>query len=301
MMPSKLFHVYANRSNIGDWLSAIGIQSTLTPTTDLLCDGPFVETTLAVLEQMADRDRLVIGGGGLLMNYFEPFWRGLSQRSISRCTLWGVGVCDTRDQNTPPDRKLMQELVDRCERVVVRDELTRDFLDRDLPIVACPSLLAIQTLAAPGASADSVLHVDNFTTVGEDVFTTMDTMASSFAVSRGMKMRNANNRITPNSRTELDAMLKRYATAQVVLSSGLHGCIIAVALGKPIVAVAGDLKVDGFMCLAGLADWVVAPSELARVPAMLETVVAHQPSRSGWVQTMQQQNRDIGHAVEASP
>ena len=44
-------HVFANRSNVGDWLSAQGIQSLLAPTPvrELLCDDPFVPDTLAAL------------------------------------------------------------------------------------------------------------------------------------------------------------------------------------------------------------------------------------------------------------
>ena len=43
-----IHHVYANRSNAGDWLSALGIQRLLAPlpVTEHLCDEPFVEETL---------------------------------------------------------------------------------------------------------------------------------------------------------------------------------------------------------------------------------------------------------------
>ena len=42
-----VYHVFANRSNAGDWLSARGIQSLLGPVsvTELLCDEPFVPET----------------------------------------------------------------------------------------------------------------------------------------------------------------------------------------------------------------------------------------------------------------
>ena len=52
--PVTVYHVYANRSNVGDWLSARGIQALLAPlpVTELLCDEPFVPETI-------ERDRIV--------------------------------------------------------------------------------------------------------------------------------------------------------------------------------------------------------------------------------------------------
>ena len=51
-----IHHVYANQSNVGDWLSARGIQSLLAPltVTEHLCDEPFVPETLRKLAK-ADR------------------------------------------------------------------------------------------------------------------------------------------------------------------------------------------------------------------------------------------------------
>src|SRR5207244_3560144 len=74
-----IHHVFANRTNVGDLLSARGIQALLhpEPVTEHLCDDPFVESTLAALAGAAPDDVVVVGGGGLFMDYFEPFWRGL--------------------------------------------------------------------------------------------------------------------------------------------------------------------------------------------------------------------------------
>lgn len=67
-------HVFANRSNVGDWLSARGIQALLGPgrVAEHLCDGPFVPETLAALSAVTQYDLVVIGGGRL-MDYFAPF------------------------------------------------------------------------------------------------------------------------------------------------------------------------------------------------------------------------------------
>ena len=67
-----IHHIYANQSNIGDWLSALGIQSLL-PSVNVVepfCDEPFTPDTLAALSECAADDFVIIGGGGLFMDYF---------------------------------------------------------------------------------------------------------------------------------------------------------------------------------------------------------------------------------------
>ena len=293
-------HVFANRSNIGDWLSAAGIQVAVGEVVEHLCDGPFVEQTLSQLAGLEARDRLIIGGGGLLMNYFEPLWRGLANRPPTcPVTLWGVGVCDTRGQATLPDRSLIRGVIQSFDRVIVRDEMTRDFVDVDAELVACPSLLAIPTVEPSRDGMPTVLHVDNYNTLGPERYEQMDAAIAAWAGSHGHAMQRTNNRIQPNQWSELQALLGRYQSATLVVSSGLHGCIIAVATGRPVVAVAGDRKVEGFMSLAGLSEWVLPPNEIDRLPALLDRV-SEQPSRGEFVDHMRRENRAIGAAVRGA-
>ena len=94
-----IYHVYANRSNIGDWVSAKGIQELLSPAaiTECFWDGPFVKDTIKRLSKASENDLIVIGGGGLLMDYFEPFWKSFDAIAsrIPFC-IWGVGYCDLK-------------------------------------------------------------------------------------------------------------------------------------------------------------------------------------------------------------
>ena len=56
-----IHHVYANRSNIGDWLSPRGIQRLLSPllVTEHLCDDPFVDAAAiaALAMETAETER----------------------------------------------------------------------------------------------------------------------------------------------------------------------------------------------------------------------------------------------------
>lgn len=123
-----IHHVFANRSNIGDWLSAKGIQRLLqaAPVTEHLCDEVFVAQTLDALNRLEPSDLVLIGGGGIFMDYFAPFWVGLSRLDcLPRYCIWGVGYCDLKAEPSHPPLDLVRRIVAGSELCVVRDELTR--------------------------------------------------------------------------------------------------------------------------------------------------------------------------------
>src|SRR6266850_1555870 len=138
-----IHHVYANQSNAGDWLSARGIQSLLAPreVREHLCDEPFVPQTIAALERATADDFIVIGGGGLFMDYFEPFWKSF-QKIAPRVpfAIWGAGACDMKLEPSRPRLELVSKIIRQSRLCKVRDELTRNiFSDCHLPPpVICP-------------------------------------------------------------------------------------------------------------------------------------------------------------------
>jgi polysaccharide pyruvyl transferase WcaK-like protein len=81
-----------------------------------------------------------------------------------------------------------------------------------------------------------------------------------------------NNRIPAGDSNALEANLRLYADADVVLSSALHGCIIAVAMGCKILAVSGDYKVESFMDAAGLSEWVCDIEEVDSLTDLLKNL-----------------------------
>jgi polysaccharide pyruvyl transferase WcaK-like protein len=274
-----IWHVYANRSNIGDWLSAQGIQSLLAPlpVRELLCDTPFAASTLAALASAAPDDLIVIGGGGLFMDYFAPFWEGFQPiaKRVPFC-LWGVGCCDLKRFPSRPSQRLMLEIVDRSQFSVVRDQLTRDFVgdSRLPPPVPCPTFNAISPVAGEGKW---VLHVDHFDSIGAERYERMVEIARADAARTGHGYRQTNNLIPAGHREALRRTLDLYASADRVITSRLHGCILALALGRRVVAVSGDHKVESFMEAAGLGDWVCALDEVNRLPDWLETLHKQRP------------------------
>ncbi len=222
-----IHHVFANRSNVGDWLSAIGIQRALGLTvTEHLCDGPFVPETLEAVASLGPGDRVVIGGGGLLMDYFTPFWEGFAA-AIGRTpyAIWGVGLVDIKREASRPPAGLIAEISTGADLVVVRDELTREMVGvPEVEVAVCPSVLAVEP--RDGRAGDRVLlHSVNYTTVGEDVYEEMVEVLTAETAGRGMRYAELNNRIEKDDRAH--ARAGAVGVRELRRSWSAHACTAA--------------------------------------------------------------------------
>jgi polysaccharide pyruvyl transferase WcaK-like protein len=208
------------------------------------------------------------------MDYFVPFWESLRNvASGLRYGIWGVGFCDLKCEPSRPPTKLLQEVVERSQFCYVRDELTRSYLAAcQLPAsVPCPSVVAVRHGVQPGRG---LLHVDNYTTAGADVFEAMQVYGERFAKQTERILRCTNNRLNPANERTLHATLKLYDHSDMVLSSALHGCLIALAMGKKVLAVSGDRKIESCMEAFGLGDWVIEACNVHDVPQRLRELDA---------------------------
>jgi len=290
-----IYHIFANRSNAGDWLSARGIQALLAPwrVTELLCDTPFVPETLAALETATDRDFIVIGGGGLFMDYFVPFWEGFRPMAERvPFAIWGAGCCDMKREATRLPLPLLGAMVDRARLCVVRDELTRQYLARPglAEPVPCPALISVVT--APPTDRGRLLHVDHLDNVGVEVYEEMVRVGRAFSERTGRVYSQTNNLLPAGQTLALQRIVQLYAAADLVLTSRLHGCILALATGRRVLVVSGDRKVESFMAAAGLSDWVVDLDAVGRLPERLERL-AEQEVPVAFVERARAQNRAV--------
>ncbi len=295
-----IYHVFANRSNIGDWLSAKGIQKLLSPLeiTELLCDGPFVEETLQRLSTATEKDLIIIGGGGLIMDYFVPFWEGfrLIAQRVPFC-IWGVGICHIKRENSLPPASLIENIIVNSRSCYVRDRKTLSFFSQYKlpPASSCPSIAVLDQTQTNGWG---LLHVDNYSTAGVEVFEAMDEYGKKYAQKTGRPYYRTNNRISSGSEDKLEAVLNLYRKSDVILSSALHGCIIGAALKKKILAVSGDYKIEGFMSLAGLEKWVLDINEVNKLPEFLKCVSGQQ-SPDCFLKNIKRRNQDIAAEIKS--
>ena len=294
-----IYHVFSNRSNIGDWISAKGIQKLLAglPIQECLCDEPFIPETIELLHKATENDLIVIGGGGLLMDYFTPFWEAFQAIAdkVPFC-IWGIGYCDLKYENTLPPASLIEDIIKKSKLTVVRDELSRDHLPHcNLPEpVACPSILVIEPETEPKID---LLHVNNYTTVGAAAYEIMTELSKEYCQNQGIAYRETNNRIKKDSELEFNTLLELYKNSGIVVSSALHGCIIAVAMNKKIIAVSGDRKIDAFMEAVGLQGWVLDSMEAHRTTELLKKI-ENQKLDVSLLEKIRSKNSQIGNQVK---
>jgi hypothetical protein len=125
----------------------------------------------------------------------------------------------------------------------------------------------------------------------------MDSVGRGFAAATGRAYRKTNNLLPAGSREALSGLLDLYARAAVVLTSRLHGCIIAAAMGRPFLAVSGDHKVESFMEAAGLEEWVLDSEGLDDLPDRLESLDRHPPQVGAFVEQTRAANRAVADLV----
>lgn len=294
-----IHHVFANRSNIGDWYCAKGIQSLLAPAPiqEHLCDEPFVPETLTQLVAIED-GLVVIGGGGLFMSYFEPFWHGFRELLEGHplpFVIWGVGVCDMKAHPSLPDLRLISEICARAALVCVRDALTREYLGSPpgATITGCPAFNAV---AQRPVSGGGLMYADAYDNIGAACYEQVVGILQRYAAATGRPYRQTDNTVAKDDEGARQRLLDAYASSDVIVASRLHGCILAVALGRPVIAISGDRKVEAFMESAGLGRWVLGTQDVHQLPVALDDI-GKQPSTLAYADAARQRNRQIAARV----
>ena len=163
--------------------------------------------------------------------------------------------------------------------------------------VPCPSVNVIERVSI---TSKDILHVDNYTTAGEAAYEAMFAACNDFANQHKIIYRQANNRITKESEKEMEQILFLYRQSGYVLSSALHGCIIAVAMGLKVLAVSGDRKIEGFMESVGLQDWVLDINETEKIPIFLSRLHLQNNPKSR-LENIQKQNQQVAEDIKRLP
>lgn len=231
------------------------------------------------------------------MDYFTPFWEAFQAIAdkVPFC-IWGIGYCDLKYEKTLPPASLIEDIIKKSKLTVVRDELSRAHLPHcELPEpVACPSILVIE----PETELKlDLLHVNNYTTVGANAYEIMTGLSKEYCQNQGITYRETNNRIKKDSELEFNTLLELYKNSGIVVSSALHGCIIAVAMNKKIIAVSGDRKIDAFMEAVGLGKWVLDSKEAHRTTELLKKI-ENQTLDLSLLEIIRSKNSQIGNQVK---
>jgi hypothetical protein len=144
----------------------------------------------------------------------------------------------------------------------------------------------------------AVLHADHYDNVGPENFEVMAAATSAYAARTGRRSSRTNNIIPRGNASALQAVLDLYLDAELVVSSRLHGCIIALAMGRRVVVVSGDHKVEAFMHAAGMAEWVLDLAHVRALPERLEALPGQQLPVA-FMEQGRRRNREIAAEIRA--
>ena len=261
VVKSKILQFYSANRNIGNYTPVLGIHQMLDQELDVWnihkspVDWEFVHKNY---------EQVIVGGAGLLHSVFEKFWVDLDKNCKLPIIIWGIGVClPDNDSVKGVPKQVVQSVFSRAVYANVRDELTRDFyqLSADISLTACPTLVhvannfKVEVRVEDGKRILHSSHVDL-----EPTSTTPE--IKKIIESAGYKYYFTENIET--KKLPLKRILNMYQDCDYVVTTRLHGAIIAYAFKRPYIAISFDPKVAAFHKLYGGGVCITSVDQLAQ-------------------------------------
>lgn len=246
-------YIFADASNIGDRISAQGVSFlTGRPGVEIFAARAGLASTFRTikwLEKYRPKTRIIIGGGGLLQECFNPFWTDLLQTKLP-FVLFGVGVNEMPGKRNVPPADIMKTLAHRARAIHVRDRWSRDLLQygQEAPVTVgvCPSVNYLVSIYGarreqPGRYLLHVQHPVDVNLAGGDPH---EHRLLIKALARELDLVYDE---TDHIKENLSSLAEKYLRARYVVSSRLHGCIFSFAFGVPFVPIVLDKKTAAFV------------------------------------------------------
>lgn len=239
---SPVLQFYSSMDNIGNYLPVLGIQTMLSFKPDAWCvhdrniDFTFINNRYK---------GVIVGGAGLLDYVFEPFWNKLINECKLPIVIWGVGGCfQDGYKKVGVSKRIISEALRISDLVNVRDDLTANYYCiKNAHISACPTIAYLDTIKK-NTTADS-LNLVVFSS-HEQLVSTKETMRIIEIIKSLYPLYRYTDNIQRFSFGLDDIIKKYYCRSVLVVTTRLHGAIIAYGLGIPYVAVPRDEKIRSF-------------------------------------------------------
>ena len=209
-------------------------------------------------------DQVIVGGAGLLHSVFEKFWVDLEKNCKLPIIIWGIGVClPDNDSVKGVPKEVVQSVFSRAVYANVRDELTRDFysLSPEISITACPTLVHVDNnfkVAAKDGLGKGILHSSHVD---------LEPTSTTPEIKQIITAAGFDYSFTENIETKeypLKNILKMYQKSDFVVTTRLHGAIIAYAFKRPYIAISYDPKIAAFHKLYGGGVCITDVNQLAQ-------------------------------------
>lgn len=279
VVKSNVLNIYDRDDNIGNFLPVLGMRKML----------GFEPDTWNIHDKDIDFDFInenyqgvIIGGAGLLCPPFKDFWVKFSEQCHLPTVIWGVGSGlgagigekikqGNQDSETREYVKAVSKISQRCDLVNVRDRLTVDFFElHNAHIAACPTIVYMQEFKQyVNPNADQVLysshHFDSQTEV-KKIKEDVSSIYKNFCFTENVQ----------HPYLSLDEIIKDYyVDSNLVVTTRLHGAIMAYGLGVPYVGITRGEKIRSFCNEYGNGILIENISQLKST--LLETPVSQIP------------------------
>lgn len=287
-----IWHYYANRVNLGDWASALGIQQFVNQQAGQMLD--YTERFLLDAVPDSDIDAIndsakvvIVGGGGLWRKTDLPsgwLWN-ITQEQLARIkvpiVLYGVGLnVELYNAQTwfpsAQSIRLIQQVVEQAALVGVRDEWTRQWaLKHGMPkaqLIPCPSMFvepdsALDTVPVQPMVGINVLGSErlprpafSMQVIGNMVRWLQSAGYQPYYISQISVPRDTQTQLQAQYPGEsivpqtVTELLQAYQQTQFVVGMRAHALLLSFNRNKPAFSLSYNHKNDAFMQLLQVAE-----------------------------------------------
>lgn len=250
---AKVVYVYANKRNIGDYISHLGVKHIVGENGGAIVCSPvgkyWYEKQIQFLQKHNPNCHLIIGGGGLFQGIFEDFWQLLINSHLDFSVV-GVGV-NLLEGRHELSKDLLVKIIQKSKTLAVRDELTLNYLSSQSPsqrvihLHCCPSLNYLNSLSLIKTKTSKyllhMLHPSDIRLAGIDI-DELRCKVKEVAANRGLNYVEYTNM----DKEHLKGVQLVYS-ATCVVTTRLHGAIMSFAFGVPVACIVCDIKMVGFL------------------------------------------------------
>lgn len=237
---SDVIQFYSASPNIGNYLPVLGIRRMLGENTDLWdahddnIDWDFVNENYSWA---------IIGGAGLLHSDFECFWRQLAANCRLPFVIWGIGACfpDVADSPGVP-YSVAKPVLEEADLINLRDDATANHYDmKSANVSPCPTIVYLEGQKRDGQNSGNTVLFSSHTGLTSD--------KEEKEICNIIESSTFDLDYTDNIEKRLRGMediIEKYKNCSAVITTRLHGAIIAYALKVPYIAIARDDKIRSF-------------------------------------------------------
>lgn len=252
---SPVLQFYSSVDNIGNYLPVAAIRDYLGCATDTWSIHHPVDYDYV----NANYRGVIVGGAGLIYQPFAQFWSEFAEKCRLPFIIWGVGACipDAMGlDDAIPFRKALRVVAKQADLINVRDDISADlFSGEAVSVTACPSVSYLKDFTGSRPSGPFTLATHS------ELVSNTEHEALRQALRQDRKVILTNN-IQSRLMGVDDIIRRRYSLSSTVVTTRLHGAIIAYGLGIPYVAMSRDEKLRAFTRIYGGGVEIASASEI---------------------------------------